>query len=159
MVTRHRNTITSPSPEPRAGWPVASVQYSPLGLISKYEMSPLSPRTSSYFDHNSENTIMDNFEFIIQFYTLFPPSLGSGMMTLTSGCGERGKVRGASEHRSGGEEWGIMTSFITNGMSMEHETWRLNHRGSILNYNCYAGLGCQKEWDIDTTLDTPPPTL
>ena len=61
-------------------------------------MSPLSPRTSSYFDHNSENTIMDNFEFIIQFYTLFPPSLGSGM-TLS---GERSKVRGASEHRSRG---------------------------------------------------------
>ena len=35
---------------------------------------------------------------------------------------------------------------------MVHETWRLNHRISILNYNCYAGPGCQKVWDIDTSL-------
>ena len=117
-------------------------------------MSPLSPRTSSYFDHNSKNTIMDNFQFIIQFYTVFPPSLAPAPSDTETGL--RWAERGAGGFGTSGEEWGIMTRFITNGMSMVHETWRLNHRISILNYNCYAGPGCQKVWDIDTSL---PPLL
>ena len=82
----------------RAGWPLASSVFFPR--IDFYnQIRCLHYPHGRVPDHNSENTIMDNFEFIIQFYTVFPPSLARPRVTRR--LGER---RGAGGFGTSGEE-------------------------------------------------------